>query len=340
MRRIAMVMTMVIGATLAGAPPAARAEGVRFGIQTPNQDASWEQIRDAWKLAEELGFDSAWVFDHFLPIFGSEEGSTLEGWTLLAALAAETERIRLGVMVTGNTYRNPALLAKMATTVDHVSGGRLLLGLGAGWFARDHSAFGFHYGTDRERAERLEEALQVITKLWSEDHPSFRGKYYSLDRAPFAPGNVQSPRPPIVIGGQGKRWIVPLVGRYADGWNAVTGVTPDGVRERIRIIQEECARIGRDPCPSDVSILLPLVSVTRIPLAGPLVRLGARAVVDKRIAGSILADSPAAIEKRIRTYVDAGVNEIILSVRAPFDADLLRAFATDVMPRFRAAADE
>jgi alkanesulfonate monooxygenase SsuD/methylene tetrahydromethanopterin reductase-like flavin-dependent oxidoreductase (luciferase family) len=243
-------------------------------------------------------------------------------------------------MVTGNTHRNPALLAKMPTPLAHVSAGRLILGLGAGWFARDHSAFGSHYGPDRERAERLAEALQVITKLWSEDHPSFRGKYYSLDRAPFAPGNVQTPRPPIVIGGQGKQWIVPLVGRYADGWNAVTGVTPDGVRERIRIIQEECARIGRDPCPSDVSILLPLVSVTRIPLAGPLVRLGARAVVDKRIAGSILADSPAAIEKRIRTYVDAGVNEIILSVRAPFDADLLRAFATDVMPRFRAAADE
>jgi F420-dependent oxidoreductase-like protein len=338
MRRI--VISLLLAATLAaGAGPAGAAE-VRFGIQTPNQDASWEQIRDAWKLADELGFDSAWVFDHFLPIFGSEEGATLEGWTLLAALAAETERIRLGVMVTGNTYRNPALLAKMATTVDHVSGGRLLLGLGAGWFARDHSAFGFHYGTDRERAERLEEALQVITKLWSEDHPSFQGKYYSLDRAPFAPGNVQTPRPPIIIGGQGKQWIVPLVGRYADGWNAVTGVTPEGVRERIQIIRDECARIGRDPCPSDVSILLPLVSITRIPLAGPLVRLGARAVVDKRIAGSILADSPAAIEKRIRTYVDAGVNEIILSVRAPFDADLLRAFASDVIPRFRAGAAE
>jgi F420-dependent oxidoreductase-like protein len=331
---------LVIGATLAGDPLSARAAGVRFGVQTTNQDATWDEIRAAWKLAEELGFHSAWVFDHFLPIFGSEEGATLEGWTLLAALAAETERIRLGVMVTGNTYRNPALLAKMATTLDHVSDGRLILGLGAGWFARDHSAFGFHSGTDRARAERLAEALQVITKLWGEDHPSFQGKYYSLDRAPFAPGNVQSPHPPIVIGGQGKKWIVPLVGRYADGWNAVTGVTPDGVRERIEIIQDECARVGRDPCPSDVSILLPLVTITRIPLAGPLVRFGARAVVDKRIAGAILAGSPTAIEERIRSYVDAGVNEIILSVRAPFDADLLRAFASDVMPRFRTATGD
>ena len=333
MRQIACLLAIAL--TLAAGAPPARAEGVRFGIQTPNQDATWEQIRDAWVLAEELGFHSAWVFDHFLPIFGDEDGATLEGWILLAALAAETERIRIGVMVTGNTYRNPALLAKMATTVDHVSGGRLLLGLGAGWFERDHTAFGFHYGSARERAERLEEALQVITKLWSEDHPSFQGKYYSLDRAPFAPGNVQSPRPPIVIGGQGKQWIVPLVGRWADGWNAVTGVTPEGVRERIRIIRDECARVGRDPCPSDVSILMPLVAITRIPLAGPIVRFGARALVDKDVAGSILADSPAAIETRIREYVDAGVNEVILSVRAPFDPDLLRAFATEVMPRFR-----
>ena len=331
MRRIgSLLVTMIL---LVGLVSPAHAR-VRFGLQTPNQNASWEQIRDAWVLAEELGFDSAWVFDHFLPIFGNEEGSTLEGWTLLAALAAETERIKIGVMVTGNTYRNPSLLAKIATTVDHVSGGRLLMGMGAGWFERDHSAFGFHYGTARERAERLEEALQVITKLWSEDHPSHSGKYYSLDRAPFEPGNVQQPRPPIIIGGQGKKWIVPLVGRYADGWNAVSGVTPDGVRERIEIIKAECARIGRSPCPSDVSVLLPLVAVTRIPLAGPAIRLGARVMVDKEVAKSILADSPDAIEKRIRRYVDAGVNEIILSIRSPFDPDLIRAFATEVMPRF------
>jgi F420-dependent oxidoreductase-like protein len=327
-RACALVLAMGV-AGAAGAAP------VRFGIQVPNQNASWEEIRDAFQAAEALGFHSAWVFDHFMPIYGSEDGDTLDGWTLLAALAAETSRIRIGVLVTGNTYRNPALLAKMATTVDHVSGGRLILGIGAGWFERDHTAYGFHYGTDRERAERLAEALQVITKLWHEDHPSFHGKYYTLDHAPYAPKNVQRPGPPIVVGGKGKKWIVPLVGRYADGWNAVTGVTPDGVRARRAIIAAECAKVGRTPCPTDVSVLLPLVTITKIPLAGPLVRLGARAIVGKETARSVIADSPEAIKDKIRAYADAGVNEVIFSIRAPVDRGLLQTIADDIMPAFR-----
>src|SRR5436190_3721449 len=308
---------------------------VRFGISTPNQNVAWDDLLAAWKTAEALGFDSAWVFDHFIPIFGNQDGPCLEGWTMLAALAAETRRLRVGVMVTGNTYRNPALLAKMATTVDQVSHGRLVLGIGAGWFERDHAAYGFAFGSPRERARKLAEGLQVITKLWSEDHPSFAGKYYQLDKAPFAPRNVQKPHPPIIVGGQGKDWIVPLVARYADGWNAVSGVTPDGIRERRRIIEDECKRIGRTPCPSYVSVLLPLVAITNVPLAGPVVRFGARAVVKKEVAQSILADSPDAIRDRIRTYVDAGATEIILSLRPPFDRELMRRFAKEIMPAFK-----
>src|SRR5213078_1188172 len=239
---------LVVLSLLLAQPALAEAPArVRFGISTPNQNVAWDDLLAAWKEAEALGFDSAWVFDHFIPIFGNQDGPCLEGWTMLAALAAETRRLRVGVMVTGNTYRNPALLAKMATTVDQVSHGRLVLGIGAGWFERDHAAYGFAFGSPRERARKLAEGLQVITKLWSEDHPSFAGKYYQLDKAPFAPPNVQKPHPPIVIGGQGKRWIVPLVARYADGWNAVSGVTPDGIRERRAIIETECRRIGRSP---------------------------------------------------------------------------------------------
>lgn len=327
---------MLLGLMLALGAGAARADGLMFGIQTPNQNARWDDIRRAWKTADRLGFHSAWVFDHFLPIFGDEDDDCFEGWTLLAALAAETERIKVGVLVSGNTYRNPALLAKMATTVDHVSHGRLILGIGAGWFERDHSAYGFGFGTPRERARRLEESLQVITKLWGESHPSFRGRYYTLERAPYAPANVQRPHPPIVIGGQGKQWIVPLVARYADGWNAVSGVTPDGIRERREIIAAECRRIGRTPCPTDVSVLLPLVTITKVPLAGPLTRLGARLVVGKETAQSVLADSPEAIRKKIRAYADAGVNEVIFSLRPPFDDALLERIATEIMAPERA----
>jgi alkanesulfonate monooxygenase SsuD/methylene tetrahydromethanopterin reductase-like flavin-dependent oxidoreductase (luciferase family) len=174
-----------------------------------------------------------------------------------------------------------------------------------------------------------------VTRLWGEDHPSFTGRYYSLDKAPFAPANVQRPHPPIVIGGQGKQWIIPLVARYADGWNAVSGVTPDGIRERLALIRAECVRVGRTPCPSEVSVLLPLVAITRVPLVGPALRLGARAVVRPEVARSILADSPSAITARIRDYVDAGVTEVILSLRPPFDHALLRRFAEEIMPSFR-----
>ena len=254
---------------------------------------------------------------------------------MLAALAAETSRMQVGVLVTGNTYRNPALLAKMATTVDHVSHGRLALGIGAGWFERDHSAYGFPFGTPRERARKLAEALQVITKLWAEDHPSFHGKFYTLERAPFAPRNVQKPHPPIIIGGQGKQWIVPLVARYGDGWNAVVGVSPEGIRERREIIQTECKRVGRTPCPTTVSVLLPLVTITDIPLAGPAVRLGARALVKKEVAQSILAGSAGAIRDRLRAYADAGATEVILNLRPPFDRTLLRRFAQEIMPAFK-----
>jgi F420-dependent oxidoreductase-like protein len=327
-----LLLVLAVPARAAEAPAPHR---LRFGIHTPNQNVAWDDLLATWKEAEALGFDSAWAYDHFMPIFGDQDGSCLEGWTALAALAASTSRMRIGLLVTGNTYRNPALLAKMATTVDQVSHGRLVLGIGAGWFERDHTAYGIPFGSPKERARMLGESLQVITKLWSDDHPSFTGRYYTLDHAPFAPKNVQTPHPPIVIGGQGKQWIVPLVARWADGWNAVSGVTPDGIRERRKIIQDECARIHRTPCPDYVSVLLPLVAITKIPLAGPAVRLGARAVVGKDVAGSVLADSPGAIRDRIREYADAGVSEVVLSLRPPFDRDLLRRFAAEVMPAFQ-----
>src|SRR5438552_4626298 len=205
LRSAVLLLALVAVPVLADPPPR-----VRFGIQTPNQNTTWDELLATWKEAEALGFDSGWVYDHFIPIFGDQDGPCLEGWMLLSALAAETSRMRVGVLVTGNTYRNPALLAKMATTVDQVSHGRLVLGIGAGWFEHDHGAYGFDFGTPHERARRLGEGLEVITKLWSGGHPSFAGKYYRLEKAPFAPDNVQKPHPPIVIGGQGKRWIVPL----------------------------------------------------------------------------------------------------------------------------------
>jgi alkanesulfonate monooxygenase SsuD/methylene tetrahydromethanopterin reductase-like flavin-dependent oxidoreductase (luciferase family) len=238
-------------------------------------------------------------------------------------------------MVTGNTYRNPAVLAKMATTVDHVSGGRLNFGIGAGWEEYEHTAYGVPFFDARERAARLGEALEVITLLWRGGHPTFRGKYYSLFEAPMSPPPVQRPHPPIVIGGQGPKWIMPVVAKYADEWNVPIGLTPDDVRSRIAEMRAECARIGRSPCVERVSVLLPLISITGIPLAGPATRLAARAVVEKRIARTLLIGSAADIRDRLRPYVDAGATGIIVSLRPPFSPELMREFAAEVVPAFR-----
>jgi F420-dependent oxidoreductase-like protein len=326
----------MIGTWWVGSPAsAAERPPLRFGIQTPQEDTTWEDLLATWKDAEQLGFDEAWVYDHFVPIIGDKDGPALEGWTLLAALAMETSHLRLGTLVTGNTYRNPAVLAKMATTVDIVSGGRLNFGIGAAWFELEHTAYGIPFYTAKERAERLSEALEVITKLWRTDHPSFAGKFYTLEKAPFAPKPVQRPHPPIVIGGKGKKWIMPLVARYADEWNVPTGVTPQGIKNRLAIVREECARIGRTPCDLEVSAFLPLVNITDIPLAGPATRLAARMLYGKRISTSVLAGSVDQIIARIHEYRNAGATKLIISLRPPFNRDLMRRFATEIMPRFR-----
>jgi F420-dependent oxidoreductase-like protein len=332
MRRTLLLLSILLAVPgIAVATP----HRVRFGIQTGQEGVTWNEVLATWKEAEALGFDSAWTFDHLMPIVGDQDGSCLESWTMLGALAAETQRLRIGVLVTGNGYRNPALLAKMAATVDQISNGRLNLGIGAGWFQPEHDAYGFPFYSAKERAERLGEALEVITKLWTADHPSFSGQYYLLSHAPFAPAPVQKPHPPIIIGGQGRKWILPLVARYADGWNVPIGVSPQGVQRRLEIIRQECQRLGRTNCDIEVSVLLPLISISKIPLAGPITRLAARTRVPRKIARQLLAGSPDDIQAQIQQYVDAGVTHVILYLRPPFDHDLIRSFATDVMPTFR-----
>ena len=319
-------------------PPVAAQRPIDFGIQTPQETGSFDDLVAAWQEGERLGFTNAWLYDHFIPITGSTDGPDLEGWTALAALAGKTTTMRIGILVTGNTYRHPAVLAKMATTVDHVSNGRLEFGIGAGWFEFEHTAYGIPFYTDKERADRLAEALEVIRLLWTGDHPTFDGRFYDLVKAPFVPKNVQTPHPPIVIGGKGKKWIMPTVARHATEWNAPVGLSPDGVRERIELMKQECARIGRAPCVERVSILMPLINISNVPLAGAATRLGARLVVEKRIADSLLAGSPEEIKEWIRGYVDAGVTRVILSLRPPFDRDLMRRFAAEVMPAFQPGA--
>jgi F420-dependent oxidoreductase-like protein len=327
------VVAALLAVLLVAAP--ALAGRITFGIHTPQENTTYGELVATWQEAERLGFDSAWGYDHFAPLRGDKNGPVLEGWTMLAGLAGQTKTIRIGLLVTGNTYRNPALLAKEATTVDHISGGRLEFGIGAGWEEYEHKAYGFHFGTAKERAQRLGEALEVITLLWKGGNPSYSGKYYTLFQAPMSPEPIQKPHPPIVIGGQGPKWIMPLVAKYADEWNVPIGLSPDDVRSRLAEMKAECARIKRDPCVQKVSVFLPLVMISNIPLAGPATRLGARAIVDERIAKSLLAGSAADIQARLKEYVDAGATGFIVNIRAPFDHALLAQFANEVMPAFR-----
>jgi F420-dependent oxidoreductase-like protein len=329
MSRLVLAFVAVLLPTLAAARP------LRFGVQIPPEGATYEEIAATFKLVESLGYDTAWVNDHFIPPLGNRDAAQLEAWTLLAALAAETSRIRLGVLVSGNTYRHPAVLAKMAATVDHASGGRLNFGLGAGWEELEHRAYGFPFYTARERAARLAEALDLLTRLWTTDPASFQGKYYRLVDAPFAPPFVQKPYPPIVLGGQGKQWIMPIVARYADEWNVPIGVDPAGMRERLAWLGAECVRIGRSPCVREVSVFLPLVNMTEVPLAGPATRLAARFLAGERVAASVLAGSVASTIARIREYADAGATSVIITTRPGLNRDLMRRFAAEVIPAAR-----
>ncbi len=218
---------------------------MRVGVDVSQHQLSWEELLDRVRWAEDAGFDGAWVFDHFKVLYGRPDGPCLEGWTLLAALAAATSRIRLGTLVTGVTYRHPSVLAAQVVTVDHVSGGRLELGLGAAWFADEHHELGIDFPPPSERMTRLEEAVEVITRLLEADGVSFEGRYYRLRRAAYRPRPVQQPHPPLWIGGGGERRLLPLAARRADMWHGF-GSVPELAR-KSQLLDRLAQEAGRHP---------------------------------------------------------------------------------------------
>lgn len=292
--------------------PAVRKPGkVRFGVQTAPQMVAYKDMADVWSEADDLGYDALFAFDHFMPIFSETDGPCFEGWTLLASLAGKTSRAKVGLLVTGNTYRNPALVAKMAATVDHATGGRVILGLGAGWFEREHEAYGFPFYTAGGRARRLVEAVEVIQLLFTQEKSNFDGKYYQLKDAPFEPKTVQKPHPPILIGGMGPKVIQPLAARRADIWHFfVREGGPEQAKKVIAAFDDICRKEGRNPAAVEKST-----------------SLGAE---------DLALPSPE-IRKRVQALADAGVGFLILSLRAPYDRAALRRFAKEVAPAFRSS---
>jgi F420-dependent oxidoreductase-like protein len=225
----------------------AEEQTVRFAFKTSPQHTTWQEILSVWQEADGIGlFESGWLFDHFYPIAGDSSGPCLEGWTALAALAQATRRLRLGVLVSGIHYRHPAVLANMAATLDVISGGRLELGIGAGWNEEESGAYGIELGSVRERSDRFEEACQVLVSLLSQPTTTFDGAYYQLNEARNEPKGPQKPHPPIVIGGSGEKRTLRTTALYAQHWNFVGG-TPEEFAHKRDVLYAHCEAVGRDP---------------------------------------------------------------------------------------------
>jgi F420-dependent oxidoreductase-like protein len=227
---------------------------MRFGIKTAPMNTTWQAMLDVWKEADRIDlFETGWNFDHFEPIFSDRSGPCLEGWSMLAAMAAHTSRIRIGCQVTGMPYRHPSVLANMAATIDIISGGRLIIGLGAGWNQEESDALGLVLPPLKERFDRLDEGIQVIIALLSEDRASFDGQYFQLRDAWCEPKPLQRPHPPIAIGGNGERRTLRAVARWAQHWNTTLGDVDEWKRKRD-VLYAHCADVGRDPSEIECSV--------------------------------------------------------------------------------------
>ncbi|MBM4266264.1 MAG: TIGR03560 family F420-dependent LLM class oxidoreductase [Deltaproteobacteria bacterium] len=219
----------------------------RITFKTAPERTEWSRLLDTWLEAEQIeALDGGWLFDHFYPIYGDPTGPCFEGWTALSYLAGRTKRLRLGLLVTGNPYRHPSVLANMAATFDVFSGGRLDLGLGAGWNQIEADALGLELLPIRDRLSQFEEACGVVDSLLTKETTTFTGRFYRLTDARCAPKPVQRPRPPFIIGGVGEKRMLRICARWADDWN-FPGGSPEMFREKVAILHRHCAEIGRDP---------------------------------------------------------------------------------------------
>lgn len=274
---------------------------MRFGLDVAQQRMPWDELVRRVQLAEELGFDGVWGFDHFKPMYGEGPGECFDGVTTLAALTGVTSRIRLGLLVTGVTYRHPSVLATQMVTIDHASRGRLELSLGAAWYDQEHHELGIPFPSTAERFDLLEDALEIVTRLMTGEVVSYDGKVVSLRDAQVRPTPMQTPHPPIWIGGAGPRRTLPLVARYADAWHSWG--TPEGLADASARVDELAAAAGRDP----------------------------QAILR---ASSLSLDDLDAARRQAEAWKEAGWGYLVCSWPTA-GAGQVEAFARDVMPDLR-----
>ena len=305
---------------------------VKFSVRIHQSHYSFQELRTIWTAADRLGYHSATLYDLL-------NAPALECWTTLSALAAVTERIRLTPLVLANTYRPPALLAKMASTLDVISQGRLELGIGAGGGRGDHRASGLPFPPTPERVEMLEEAIEVIKKLWLEEGATFHGRFYALDGGSNEPKPVQRPHPPILIGGHGERHLFRAVAKYGDLCNIGFEMSVDEHKEKLGILEQHCERVGRDFGEIEVT------HNTRVLIAesqAEFERLVAEAAAASNVstedyrasARGAVAGTPEQCAEAIENYVSNGIGYFFLLFPDPIATESLELFAREVMPRF------
>ena len=279
---------------------------MKYGIKTNPHHTTWDRMLATWQKTDETDlFDSAWVFDHFYPIFGDPEGPCLEAWTSLSALAQATSRVKVGTMVNGMPYRHPAVTANMAATLDIVSGGRFQLGLGAGWYQLEADAYGITLGDSlTERFDRFDESVEIIVRMLTDEETTFAGKYFTVTNARNEPKGPQQPHPPVTIGGTGERRTLRTVARWADHWNAAP-LEADVWRHKVSVLEGHCADVGRDP-----------------------------AEIEKSMMVRFSPDDLPGLDEQLRKVTDLGVDTAIVNLPSPHSADHVEIVA-EAIARFR-----
>jgi alkanesulfonate monooxygenase SsuD/methylene tetrahydromethanopterin reductase-like flavin-dependent oxidoreductase (luciferase family) len=310
--------------------------GLDIGVYVPQMAFSYQDVLHRALRCEELGIGSMWLYDHMYGP-GAPEIPSLEAWTLATALLSRTERLRIGHMVLCNQFRHPAVLAKMATTLDQISAGRLELGIGSGSIEDEHNRMGLDWGTFRERSERLGETLQILGQAFADGNIHFEGAHYTVRDMPIIPGPVQRPRPPIIVGGVGEKYTLPLVARYADVWNVPTYALGE-LEHKLSVLRSHCDAIGRDPA----SIVLSIEAVMALaPDAASLPK--AREVAERRFGGrgfglvdSGLIGTPDAIVDRLNELQELGFQQVVLFTHDRASDDTLELLASAVIAELAA----
>jgi F420-dependent oxidoreductase-like protein len=317
---------------------------LRFGVQAGPTDTPYAARRDYWREAERLGYDWASVSDHFIanPVFGARDTDPWhEAWMTLAALAEATTRIRVGVLVTSVGYRHPAVLAKMAATLDVICGGRLEFGLGAGYLEAEYRMYGLPFPPAPVRLAQLDEALHVCKLLWTQERADFVGEHFALADAVCEPKPVQRPHPPIWIGGMGEQKTLRVVAEHADGWNAFPLPVPQ-LQHKLDVLRRHCAEMGRDYGAIRKQLgCNVIVRTDPAQVEEELARFaGERQAPLERARQMAIAGTPEEVAARFTPYLDLGFDMFLMLERTPLDHETLRLFIQDVAPRLRATAGQ